>query len=289
MNDDDTQDNGEEAVGSLNDARLARLAEISGNADTAREGELVDITGDEDETERQAQRETEEAEAARVAAEEASPAEHPQKFKIKVNGNEIELTQDELIARASKVEAADQYLAHAKRMAEQSNQPSHADADEGVDDDLALARALQMGSEEEAAAVIAKIRKQTPSVDTDALATKAADRIRFEDASQWFESEYKDIMGDDKLRTLALEEDVKLVASGDKRSYKERYSAIGDDLRKWRGTSGTFEQKRALKSATVHKLPTAAARAAQPVEEEPDDSPTAVISQMARQRGQANI
>ena len=288
MNDDGKQDDSEdtgEAVGSRNDERISRLDAIANSADGLRDEELVDITGDEEVQGRQAAEETAEE------SEESAPADAPQKFKIKVNGNEIELTHDELIARASKVEAADQYLAHAKRMAEQGiQQPSDkTDAEEYGSDDLAQARALQMGTEEEAAAVIAKIRK-SPSDNTDVIATRAADRIRFEDARAWLHDEYKDIVKDPNLWTLFIEKDTQMVEAGDRQPYKQRYSTIGEELRKWHGTpKGSFEDKRALKSATVHKLPTAAARATQPVEEEPDDSPSAVIAQMAQRRGQANI
>lgn len=265
----------EDAVGTRNDERIARLEEISGNADGAREGELVDIGEEQQQTEEQTEQQEEQAE-------------QPAKIKITVNGKEMELTQDELIARASKVEAADQYLAHAKRQAEGQLSTEKVDAEEEGSEDLALARALQMGSEEEAAAVIAKIRKQSPSVDTDALATRAADRIRFEDASAWLQDEYKDIFADPKLKTLFIETDARLVAEGNRQPYKERYAAIGNDLRAWKGTT-SFSDKEQRKSATVHKLPTAAARAVQPVEEEPDDTPSTVIAQMANKRGQANI
>lgn len=48
----------------------------------------------------------------------------PQKHRIKVRGQEIELTTDELIARAQKVEAADDYFNEAKQQLQRNNEQS---------------------------------------------------------------------------------------------------------------------------------------------------------------------
>src|SRR3974390_334565 len=42
----------------------------------------------------------------------------PKTYRLKVNGRELEVSEEELIARAQKVEAADQYLATAKQQAD---------------------------------------------------------------------------------------------------------------------------------------------------------------------------
>src|SRR3974390_1694024 len=57
-------------------------------------------------------------------AEEPAPdkqAEAPRKWKLKVNGRELELTEEEVLARAQKVESADQYLAEAARVRHEQN------------------------------------------------------------------------------------------------------------------------------------------------------------------------
>src|ERR1700752_2570332 len=104
-----------------NQARLDRIAEIARNSELSRmdtshgghpeftEEELAAL--DEEETPEESV-----AEAASEGQEEAAPEpDQPKKFRIRVDGEDIELTQDELIARASKVTAADKYLEDAKR------------------------------------------------------------------------------------------------------------------------------------------------------------------------------
>lgn len=268
------EDENGEAVGSLNDDRIAMLNGIADNADEIRAEEMQGI-GPEDE------------EQPFNEEDEPSVEEQPQKFKIKVNGQEKEHTIDELLTIASKVEAADEYLAYAKRQSEEVRQPSQDVAQESYeDDDLALARALQMGSEEEAANVIRKIRSSSPSVSTDDIAAKAVDRIRFETDAKWFQEEYKDIFEDPFMKKLAIDADAEQVSKGDTRPYRERFASIGDELRTWRGTTPSFNQKQERKSATITNIPTASARSAVPVEEEPDDTPTSVIAKMAQSRGQ---
>ena len=103
----------------------------------------------------------------------------PRKFRIKVRGEERELTEDELIARAQKVESADDYLAESRRLLDEAkrgrrNASSNTEPDEGdgepsdggqgsnqQDDDIAdLTAALeevQLGDPREAAERVAKI------------------------------------------------------------------------------------------------------------------------------------
>lgn len=269
------EDENGEAVGSLNDDRIAMLNGIADNADEIRAEEMQGIGPDDEE------------QPFNEEDEPSIEAQETPKYKIKVNGKERELSIDELLATASKVEAADEYLAYAKRQSEEVRQPSQDVAQQSYeDDDLALARALQMGSEEEAANVIRKIRSSSPSVSTDDIAAKAVDRIRFETDAKWFQEEYKDIFEDPFMKKLAIDADAEQVSKGDNRPYRERFAAIGDELRNWRGTTPSFNQKQERKSATITNIPTASARSAAPVEEEPDDTPTSVIAKMAQSRGQ---
>lgn len=113
----------------------------------------------------------------------AAPVE-PRKFRIKVRGQDRELTEDELIARAQKVESADDYLAESRRILDeakarrrvgQSVAPSDDDVDNTYDgeaearggntggntddiDELAgVIEEIQLGDPREAAAKIAKV------------------------------------------------------------------------------------------------------------------------------------
>src|SRR5712672_2091610 len=91
------------------------------------------------------------------------------KYKIKVNGQDREYTEAELIERAQKAESADQRFQEAaqlKREAEELRQapPKDPVKPEVEENYLAEARRLQMGSEEEAAEVIKRLT-QRPSLN----------------------------------------------------------------------------------------------------------------------------
>lgn len=279
MNDDEINVNEEtgEAVGSLNNERLKMFEQIADSADELRAGEMESIDA------------PEQLEEVREEVKESAPPEI-QKYKIKVNGQEREVTLEEMQALAQKVAAADDYLAQSKRAFEESVRPSRQDAVQTPEveeqDDLAIARALQMGSEEDAVAALRKLRS-APPVNVEAIVNKAKDQLRFETDANWFREEYKDVFADPYMAQLALSQDEKLVRNGDTRPYRERFKAIGDELRAWRGTNPGFSEKAQQKKEMAKPLPVASAKAMQPPPEEPDDDPRSVIAEMARRRGQS--
>lgn len=230
----------------------------------------------------------------------------PRVYKLKVNGKEVELSEEEMIARAQKVEAADQYLAEAKRQAEAlrgiqaqpASQPEEvAPADTVTDDDLALARALQVGSEEEAAKAIARIRTrqaQSPSVNTDEVVHKVKADMEFQENAKWFQETYSDIFSDSDLLTLAIKRDAEMMEAdrqaGKATSYKERYSKIGEELRKKFGSDPSYSAKAKKKQETLTSIPVANTRVRMP-EPEDDSEPDVrtTIAAMAQARGQRNL
>lgn len=210
------------------------------------------------------------------------------KHKLKVNGQERELTTEELIALAGKVAAADDYLAQSKKAFEavttRTSEPSQ-DVPNEEQDFVTLARVLQMGTEEEAAEALKKLSApKAPSIDVDVLASQLEDKRNFQDAANWVQNEYSDIWGDSDLRAMMLMRDEQLTKSQDGRTYKDRYKAIGDELRaKFKpGTQAKTERK----SATVLNLPTASARLAVPTEDDSEENPSDVVKNMARARHQ---
>lgn len=281
-NDGGGDDDDGEAVGSMNDARLARLNEIGQSSEDTRSDEFGDTEIDDGVADKIIEEEEKE-EAAAVALP-----------KIKVNGVEIELTP-EMVERAQKVAAADQYLAEAsklKREQEQQNsRPSVQDAANNVDeDDVALARALQMGSEEDAAAAIKAIRSKSPSLNRDEVVAAARDGLAMDEAVKWFQNEYKFIWKDPLMTKLALDLDADLLKKGDNRPYKERYETIGNQLTEWSGNlpKGGRTAKQELKEAAAENVVQIASKRADaaPVEDA-EESTTDVIASMAKRRGQA--
>ena len=312
----DTTDEGE-VTGSQNDARVELLNQNNDGIDASRADELVEIddagqvtqfvpseieaeapvpSDDDGTTETELERMAEE-----VNAEEQPPA--PQKFKIKVNGKELELTQEELIERAQKVEAADTYLAEAARLRKQAlnpepKQPSKEDAAAAdMEERRALARAIQMGTEEEAIEAIAKLQSRGPSVTADDMARTVDERLNFKEAASKFESEFHDIMGDPVLRKMVLDKDLAALNAGDKRDYYTRYADIGNEVRAWKDNLVKAavppvppkdpSQAKLERKATVAAVPKVAnAKTAAPVvEDETEETPSAVIAKMAEKRG----
>lgn len=319
-------DNGN-IVGNGGDARLALLNKINDNNDGQRADELQDIgendnledfkvqnaDGSEEDLDNQQANTENEEDLANGFSTENKEDQKNEKYKLKVNGQEVELTFEELVQRAQKVEAADRYLAEAARIrsdALNGNQQQEQslskqdDFNQGVDeDDLALARAIQMGDEEEAVAAIRKLRSTGPSADD--LAKTVDERLTFRDAFSRFQDEYKDIVSNPHLNKLAIDRDVELVRAGDTRSYWERYQSIGEEIRgvvkniaetsgyakpteedKAKQESQKNMQNRQERKEGARSAPTSAgAKTSNTQADEKEETVSDVISNMAKSRG----
>ncbi len=260
--------------------RNKRLQEIA-DAEADAKKDLVDVAdGDHDKTE----------EIKEEPVVEAKP--EPVKYKIKANGTEEELTLEELTKRAELATGADQKFQEAARLRKEAEElrskatPKEEPDTTGEEDDRALARALQMGSEEEAAAVIKRIRAR-PSEPAD-VQRLIDQRLEFRSSVEWFQKEYPDIVQDPNLLQLVLAEDENLVNAGDKRPYKSRYEQIGNSLRKWRdGLKAPASQVEKLeRKANLQVVPSASVRAAGAKEEDDGPSYREYIAAEAKRRGQ---
>jgi hypothetical protein len=310
-NDGNTDVEGQETVGSGNDARLAMLARINDQNDerSANEGDLFDVT-DEGKTVpfvvRKADGKQEELKDEAIHeeiidhdAEKAATKTEPELFTLKINGVERQVTKDELIARAQKVEAADQYLAEAARLRQeaegkQQQYQQEEVAARSVEDDLALARAIQMGSEEEAVAAIRKIK--ATELSTDALNRTVDERLTFNEAISKFRTDFSDIVGDPHLNKMAQDMDDDLLRRGDKRSYAERYTAVGNEVRNWvkKFQPAVTEVAKPVvpvvdkqtRKENVQAVPKAAGgKTPSTVEEEKEETYSSVIEGIAKARG----
>lgn len=325
------QDSTDGVIGTGNDARLKLYDQIADQNERLHAEELADVHDDDTTTafvappgedERDPAEIAAEAEAAAtekarldaVEAERVAAADKPvARQKIKVNGVEIELT-DDLIAKAQKIASADQYLAEAaetrrtattKPVPVEREQPSEQDvAAAALERDRAFARAIQTGTEEEAVAAIREIRgtKASPSISLDDVSRVTDERLEFKTALSWFREEYKDLVDDPELDAIVLSRDEQLVAAGDKRPYRVRFEAVGNEVRKWVADmvtkhGGTPKPKDPVQDLTKKgdKKADAAARAAPVVAsstaksavepEDQEESTGAVIAAMAKARG----
>lgn len=310
---DETEDSNAsgETVGTGNDERIARLNAIADQADSERSEDFANVNDDGTTEPFQVESKSSTEQADKEQAEQepaaATPAEEPvaeKRYKIKVNGKELELTESELIARASKIEAADDYLRRAKeRAAPEPELPAGPTPEElqrrQDEEDRALVRAIQMGTEEEAAAALRKLREQAsarPSLSRDDVSRTIDERLAFNTAIEKFSSEYADVWTDPILKKIALDRDAQLLTQGDQRTYWDRYSQIGEEIRTWRQSlvpAAAKQEDPALaekeqRKASAPKVPVAASAKTKPVkveEDEIDDAPSSVIANMAKSRG----
>lgn len=305
---------GGDAIGTGNDARIALLNSIGDQYDAIRAEDLADINDDGSTTPFAAPT-TDEEEAAEAPAEPVAEEETPttQMITRKVNGKDVTLPLEDWLIRAQKVEAADEYLQDAarqrKEVLRQEPQPAPVVPKGPSTEELAaqqlaerrqLARAIQMGTEEEAVAALEKLQNmgKTPTLTVEDVGRVADERLRFNTALAWFADEYKDLTGNPQLYNMVIEREAALVRGGDARPYVERYKEVGDEVRTWRDEliesakpsasappPSSLDAKRAAKAAAP-KAPSVASTKAAPVQqEEEDDSASSVIAAMAKARG----
>ncbi len=300
------------AVGNTNQEQVDRRNAIADRADEARAHELQDTDGekviesDPDEAEAAAAREAAAAEAERARLEAAEENEHraralqeegadrtatePRVFKLKINGREVEMTETEVLERASKVASADEYLqsaADAVRRS-QAQDPSAQDdpASGGKADARELLRSALQGDEE----AIEKVAQllQAPSAVTPDVLRAVDSRLSFHDAVSRFRGEYKDLVSDPFLYRLVVEEDKRLADKEPHLSYTDRLKRAGDTIRTWKqGFTKTVATNPKLdRKATATQVPAAGGRQVTRQDDEESESVESVIDQMAKARGQ---
>lgn len=300
--------------GNQNDARLAMMESLADSTDKIREHELNDVTtedyddapgtsaepvaaSDASDTEEQ----SESAQAVQAGGgdgKEDSSHQEPRKFKIKVNGVEQELTEDELIARAQKISAADGYLAEAIKLQqeaaadrEKAKLPSQEDVQAAVKKDYrALARALQMGSEDEAADVLQSLdnSQRTPSNDEllRTVDTRLDQRLSLQRDLAKFNEEYKELLSDPKAKALVEDLDEGYNLKGERASY-DRFKKAADKVQEIFGVkqANTSFADKEQRKASVRTVTGASTRQAAPAEEK-EPSTSDIIANMAKSRGQ---
>lgn len=302
-----------EAVGNTNQEQIDKRNAIADRADEYRADDLQDTDGDKviprdpeelraeeeaRETERERARleaEANEQEARRLQEQggqkEGAPS--PKRYSIKVNGRDVEMTEDELIARASKVSSADEYLQTAAEAVKRAtalgpSQPDTPATDSDAISEDTLTSALQ--GDREAIRKIAQ-RLNGPSggkVSPDVLQA-VDDRMTFHDAVNWFRGEYKDVVTDPFLYQLVVDQDKRIAQSEPALPYRDRLKKAGDTIRHWKqgftkapGTAAKLERK-----ASVAPVPSAGGRQSSSSDDEAEEPVESVIDAMAKARGQA--
>lgn len=276
------------ATGTGNDARLRMYDSIADNADAVRAEEFDALEGEMPPGDEVRDDEVEELELQPEDTQDEAAA--PRMFTLKINGREVQMTEAEVIARAQKVEAADEYLKSAAavhRTAQQMAPSPPRDEPRQADfDPLAIARALQMGTEEEAAAAISALVR--PSVTPDDVLAKVDAKLQFREKQAEIERAHADILTHDVLGAVFRQRLTALAAASPDLSLEDGYGQVADSMKRDFAPmlQKAPQQTKAERKAQMSTVPSAAGRQQSAVDDEPDDAPEAVIAAMAKARHQ---
>lgn len=195
-----------------------------------------------------------------------------------------DMTADERIAEATKI------LKEAKQFTGNPDPQQHPSSPVQDVDDAELARAIQLGTDEEAKEAIRKLRT-SGKIGDDSITSMIDARIEFREAAAWVQKEYEDVLKDPILGNIFMQKEMEARQKGDSRGYRDLYTEIGEGLRKWRDglTSKNTTQDKQARKERLTVVPTASARAPSG-EHEPDeadgDDTASFIAEQKRRRGQ---
>jgi hypothetical protein len=246
------------------------------------------------------------------------------KYKVKVDGMEMEVPGKAIIdagyrtfqketAADYRLKMASELLKEAQAKAQGAIQPdvpkpapTQAPSEKS---DAELANEIQFGTPEQAATAISQLRtrgvvtqEQVQQFAAQQARIAAKDELQFQDALNFVQSEYKDLLSNAHLKDLFFLNENKARAAGDKRPYKELYKAIGDDLRSaFKMTkpqaganaaptpTGTVAARQALKRDTAPVPRTAASRMSEAADSVKVKTHAEIIAGMAASRGKTQL
>ena len=248
----------------------------------------------------------------------SDPTPAPEVRKVKVDGRELEVPIDDLVATYQKNTAADRRLKEAAEILEQARQlaaqtqaaePEPAPAATPVEtpEDLKKQAAelldkLYDGDKDSASEalvnLLAKARGDSPStpapvqavVDPDVLTSQVLERMALNAAFERVKTDYPDIIADPNLEMVAATQINQRVAAGESRA--DAMLRVADSLYQSLGKKPTGRQEDPPKPAKSQRqenlerldtLPSASAAAIQP-QSPAESSPSAVIAELASRR-----
>jgi len=141
-------------------------------------------------------------------------------------------------------------------------QPESKEPSSNTDEDArlaGLAEKIQYGTREEAAAALKELHSTGRAVNPEQVLHFVSSQIGpmiqrqmdFRAAADWVQDEYKDLLGNKMTRQLFFMEENRRRApkerggEGDRRTYRELYKSIGDDIRKQLGLPTPVKQAKA--------------------------------------------
>ncbi len=189
----------------------------------------------------------ESAQAADVTPASVPPAapEPEEERELIVDGKRIRVPLSKILDAGTrtiqKESAADMRLAAATellRSAQNQQAQPPALVVQPSDDDAALARMIQFGTEDEAKTAIAKLRNATPAITPQQiealvqqqLTQRLPDHNVFHDANNWLRTEYSAITSDPDLKLMFDMKEEQARKLGDRRPYKELYADLAGQM-----------------------------------------------------------
>lgn len=279
--------------------------------------ELVDQeigVSDEPEEQEQAEVQAQEGVDEQLEAAGISSIDPNAKFMMKLDGEEQEITGQELIAgfqkntvasrrmneATAKLKEADQILANAKAQADTSTtESSDEDKPEVLDKAKDVVDQI-LDSDEDAAVEYVKelldgnnkkpTQEQEP-VNTQEIASQVKQQLDYDSALTQFETDYADVITDPNLADMTNRNLATEIQSGQHATIESALKAAGDATRNWMQDMGlgqkteetTTQNSKVANKQALEAVPGVTASAANEVEAE--ESASDVIAEMEKQRG----
>lgn len=257
----------------------------------------------------------EQPQEAEQAAEPEKPAEPeaPKLVKVKVDGEEFEVPQEEVEAAGgvavyqrekaaeNRLRRANETLSEAKKVQQQIAQMMEQSLPKQpteTDDQFIAARveAIRFGTQEEASVALQEILSRTnKQVDPNVITMIAVNKIREDEGINAFKREFADIASNPLLLDLASSMEAKRKqALTQMPDWTEFYRSIGNEIRSVIGRPNqpastpadgkTSQPDKEERKSSIVNLPTAASRAAPPEAQKPETRED-VLNEMRKARG----
>jgi len=272
--------------------RLSFIDEMVETQRKAREEELGTPPSEED-----AGEEEEHEEEEPEQEEETPEPEKPQMVTVKVDGEEKEVPLSDVIARYQKGEAADRRLEEAARLKKEAEllraqpTPPKQDAEEEPQITRAeLIKALQYGTEEEAAEALEKYEAQgrkQPTFDLEKHYAEIERRLDARKREDAWKVDNKDIADDPNLYGMVFQRTAQRIQSGETRDVfevaTEEAEAVREWMKKFAPAPSQQQQQKIDRKRSLDHVPAAEGKQEPPKEEKPKTN-AEVIAEMAASR-----
>lgn len=235
------------------------------------------------------------------------PAKH--KVKVKLEGQEVELSLADVVAGYQKNEVASRRMTEATKMKQEAeallNQAKQQPKEQQQTQESApgdvktvakqVVESLLDGDTEAAAETLAKVLEgrgnaTQQAFDPNQVAATVKQQLEVDSVLEKFESDYQDVLADPHLAMLTNSNLAAELKSGQHADYQSALKAAGDKTRDWMKSIGaqtqtttTPKQERVALKESLEQVPRVTASAAN--QDEPEPTYADVIAEAKKERG----